>query len=183
MNILKPVSDEQRNELKAIFDSQISEYSSYSDYVKWHPATTYLNGEDLLNTFKVDSINVVRDSSDKEIMYVFSFNLNYVKRIYKVLGITDRKFVNPRRYAAIRVFANKVIPMHFDTNKNAVREQLTHTITLRGVDSVVSFSDKNDGSKLLNFYGLVDWSFYPTRMPHGAITGSEPLDILQISME
>lgn len=183
MNILKSISDEQRQALKNIFDLQISEYSSYSNYVKWHPATTYLDGEDLLNNFKIDSINIIRDSLDKEMMHIFSFSLTYVKRMYKVLNIADKRFLDPRRYSATRIFANRLIPMHFDTNRNPIREQLTYTITLRGIDSAVSFSDKKDGSKLFSFYGLVDWSFFPTRMPHGAITGSEPLDILQISME
>lgn len=183
MNILKSISSEQREKLKTIFDLQLGEYSSYSNYVKWHPATTYLNGEDLINSFKTDTINIIRDYSDREMMHIFAFSLKYVKEIYKILDISDRRFLDPRRYSATRVLANGVIPMHIDTNKNAIREQYTYTITLRGADSTVNFSDKKDGSKIFSFYGLVDWSFYPTRMPHGAVTCSETLDILQISME
>ena len=183
MNILKSISDEQRQALKNIFDLQISEYSSYSNYVKWHLATTYLNGEDLINNFEVDSINVIRDYSDREMMHVFSFSFKNVKKFYKILNLSNKEFLNANRYVGIRVLENTTVPMHYDTGRNKIREHLIQSITLRGHDSVVSFSDKNDGSKLLNFHGLVDWSFFPTRMPHGAITGSEPLDILQISME
>lgn len=183
MNILKSVNDEQRKALKTIFDLQISEYSSHNNYVKWHPATTYRSGEDLLNDFQTNSINVIKDSSDREMMHVFAFSFKNVRKFYRILNLNNKELLNTNRYLGIRVLENTIIPMHYDTGRNMVREHLTHSITLRGQDSIINFSDKNDGSKLLSFSGLVDWSFYPTRMPHGAITSTESLDILQISME
>jgi len=180
MFILPTIDENKRLELKKIFESQYQTFTVFSEYIKWHKTDKFLDSQDHINKFRFESINLIRNYENKEIMHWFSFNIKNVLKICKILNLDTDKFKDPSRYAAGRILPYCTVPMHVDPNFTGNREYCIFSIALNGKDSQVYFSNSRDGSKKVCIPGIFDWAFYPTLIEHGTITQSESLDLIQI---
>lgn len=179
INDVPKITDELRDKLASIFNSQYNEIKDNVSYLLSFPEGEYAHEFDYHNIFQQGDNNLVRTADGKPMMSVFNFNVKNSIRIFRLLGIEQHKpLIN-----GIRVFANGVIPMHIDLNKGELgRELPILSIVLSGSDGMVFMSNKKDGSRLVGVPGKTEFIMYPTMIEHGALAGSENYDLLQIQL-
>ena len=178
------ISNDDRNKLYSIFDSQLNSYSSTIDLVTWNTDHLYMNQYDYHNIFDPKHLNIIKDADSRPIMSVFSFSAQNAIRIYRILNFDNPVMRHPRLYNGLRLYAQSKIPLHVDQNNGKVgRDKLVFNITVNGNDSAVYFSNDTSGKKLVHLYGKCDWAMYPNLVIHGAEAGKEHLDLIQIQME
>jgi len=173
------ITDEIRDKLFGIFNSQFVEIESNISYLLTFPSGEYAHEFDYHNIYKQGYNNLVRTFDDKPMMSVFNFNIKNSLRIFRLLGIEQHKpLIN-----GIRVFANGTVPMHIDLNKGELgRELPILSIVLSGSDGMVFMSNRRDGTRLVGIPGKTEFIMYPTMIEHGAMAGSENYDLLQIQL-
>jgi len=177
-NVVK-VTDDIRNKLSVIFNSQFSDIENNVSYLLTYPVGEYAHEFDYHNIFQQGYNNLVRTNDGKPMMSVFNFSLRNTLKIYRLLEIEQyRPLMN-----AIRVFSNTIVPMHTDLNKGDIgRELPILSIVVSGSDGMVFMSSQKDGSHQIGIPGKTEFIMYPTLMAHGAISKSENYDLIQIQL-
>jgi len=195
INDVTRITDEIRSQLSSVFTSQynevqnnISEYVVHKDLVASENLENphYYKDQNISGTFEYTNhynpghLNLIRTATNTPVMGVFNFNTKNTVKIFRLLKI--EKF-RPQ-LSGIRIYANTELPMHMDLNRGGVgRENPIYSIMLTGKESMVFFTNKKDSSKLAVIPALSEFIMYPTMIQHGALTGNEDMDVLQIQLE
>jgi hypothetical protein len=173
------ITDEIRSQLSDVFKSQFNDIeTSISEFLTFKD-TVYSGSFDYHNYYKEGHNNIIRAVDNKPMMSVFNFNIKNSVKIFRLLQLEKFK----PQLSGIRVYANTNLPMHIDMNRGGVgREYPIYSIMLSGKDGMVFFSNKSDGSRLVAIPPLSEFVMHPTLMQHGALTGAEDMDVLQIQL-
>jgi hypothetical protein len=173
------ITDEIRSNLGNIFKSQYNEIENITSEFLTYKDTVYSGSFDYHNYYKEGHNNIVRAVDNKPMMSVFNFNIKNTVKIFRLLQLEKFK----PQLSGIRVYANTNLPMHLDLNRGEVgRDHPIYSIMLTGKGSMVFFSNKSDGSRLVAVPAFSEFIMYPTHMQHGALTYEEDMDVLQIQL-
>lgn len=179
INDVTKITDEIRDKLSVIFNSQFSEIENNLSYLLTYPVGEYAHEFDYHNVFQQGHNNLVRTNDSKPMMSVFNFSPKNILRIYRLLEIEQYKpLMN-----GIRVFPDTTVPMHTDLNKGDIgREMPILSIVVNGSDGTVFMSNRKDGTRQIGIPGKTEFIMYPTLMAHGAVSKSENYDLIQIQL-
>lgn len=189
VNDVPNITSQIRLDLSIIFSSQYNlnkeKCLDFMTYIDDPAGNNFCKSDGTKGTFKYSnnytpgSLNIVRDSKNKPLMGVFNFDQKHTIRLFRILELTKfRPQIN-----GIKVYANTELPMHLDLNHGEIgRNFPIYSIMLTGKKSMVFFSNKADGSRLVSIPSLSEFVMFPTQMIHGALTFEEDLDILQIQL-
>jgi len=179
INDVVKVTDEIREQLSGIFNSQFDEVKDKVNYMLTYPDSTYAHEFDYHNIFQQGHNNIVRYHDESSMMSVFNFNMRNSVKIYRLLQIEKHKpMLN-----GIRVYAGNKVPMHIDANRGDIgRENPILSIVLSGTDGYVYMSNVRDGNHYVSIPGKVQFVMYPTLIEHGACAGLENYDVLQLQL-
>lgn len=182
MNIhnLPKITDDIRNKLGDIFNSQFKEIendvNSLFNFV-FEDKGHFIN---YINIYASDKNNVVYMQNGPLLMSAFNFSVKNTLRVYRLLGLeTMAPKIN-----AMRVFPNTTIPLHVDPNNGSLgRELLLYTIVTSGSDGIAYAANNITDSPAFISKGKTEFLISPTRIAHGAQSGIENYDILQIQLK
>jgi hypothetical protein len=179
INDVPKITDDVRNKLSIIFDNQFIEIENNISYLLTFPNADYAHEFDYHNLYQQGCNNLVRSYDGKPMMSVFNFNLRNTVKIFRLLQIENYKPI----LNGIRVFSNTIVPMHMDLNKGELgRELPILSISVSGDDGMVFMSNEKDGSRRVSVPGKSSFILYPTLMSHGAKSGNENYDLIQIQL-
>lgn len=172
------IVEEQRTALKTIFDEQYKSYNTINELLQF-PVGDYAHDYIYHNTFQRGVINMIRNSDGTPLMCVFSFSPRNEIKIYRELGLSaSRSPVN-----GLRVFPHQTVAMHIDANRGEIgRNNPIYSVVVNGSDGCVYMSNKQDGTRLVAIPGLQQFVMVPTDIEHGASSGAESYDLLQIQL-
>lgn len=174
------ITEETREKLRSIIESQFLELESKTNHL-----FNYVNNNGIytikyINTYEHGKNNLIYLENGPLLMAAFNFSVKNHLRIYRLLGLENKA----PKINAMRIFPNTEIPIHIDPNRgNLGREHLTYTIVTSGADGMAYASDRLGGKKLFIIPGRSNFLLCPTGIPHGAKSGSENYDILQIQID
>jgi hypothetical protein len=176
INDVPKITPDIRQKLSEVFNDQYS-ILSYNDFFTFNDdkfSDTFL----FKNPYSHEHYNVAKNTVGKDVMAVFTFNPRNRIRIYRILNIDEKPILT-----GIRVYANKIVPMHIDLNEySTAREKLQYVVPLTQGGNIY-FSDLRDGSKKIINAELAEVAFPPTLIPHGAVAGNIHYDLLEIQIE
>jgi hypothetical protein len=173
------ITDEIRSQLGNIFKSQFNDIETNTSEFLTFKDIVYSDNFDYHNYYKEGHNNIIRAVDNKPMMSVFNFSIKNSVKIFRLLQLENFK----PQLSGIKVYANTNLPMHIDMNRGGVgREYPIYSIMLSGKDGMVFFSNKSDGSRLVAIPALSEFVMHPTLIQHGAVTGAEDMDVLQIQL-
>lgn len=173
------ITEEVRQEMAKIFLQQyevvVEKEQKLFDFGPG-PFATIQNYE---NRVSFQDNNTIYSHDEKLVMSVFAITGRRLLKIEKLLGKQGLQVVG------MRVPKETVVPMHIDPNKHSIgRENPIHFIVVSGSDdSKIYFSNRRDGSRQIAIPGLSQFIMYPTEIEHGAYSGNQDMDIVQIMVE
>lgn len=173
------ITNEIRRNLCEIFEAQYQLVEGHPQQLFSFTQGPFSDIKEYYNKLSFEHLNLVYSYDDKRLMDIFAIT---GKRSIKIEKLFNKSNL---RCLGIRVHKNCEIPMHIDANyQDMGRSHPVCSMTISGdLDSVIFLSNSTDGSHQAAFPGLSTFCFEPTKIAHGAISGPNGMDILQIMID